>query len=428
MKPAKILKPRRPERPLYAKLKRLASLAALRLQETNIVEVSSSMTLATILSIVPLLAVVLAVFSVVPSFEAYRQQLMLLISGGLPGDYGAQVSHYLRAFSGHARGLSLFGFAGLAVSAFFLIDKEFKTINRIFNVRHERSFAQKAVLYWALLTLGPIVIAISISVTTYIARLALGGFPVGVASVGLNLLTFVIQAAGYAAMFYAIPNCRVAWRNAFAGGLFTAFFGFVVKWGFQFYITNGTLASLYGAFVALPVFILWIYLAWILIFAGAAVTATIPMIESGRFGDIYKCGNTLATGVALIGELYRAKESGNPVVTTRDLSFAVDSWPESVGAVLEKLSDAGYVSHVADRRKRDDGWVLTADPRKKTLLGAFSALAVDPSLRIFREEASADSSWYRELAASPVLTRPIAECFRMEQEPVAAPENGKKAA
>ena len=273
-------------------LKRLSKLALNRFSETNIVEISSSMTLATVLSIVPLLAVALAVFSVIPAFAVYRKELELILANVIPGQYSIQIFHYLRGFSEHARGLSAFGFAGVALSAWFLIDKIFKTINQIFRVRHQRSIAQKAVLYWALLTLGPVVTVGSITVTTYLARLALSGFSGGIVFWGLNTLTFIIQTLGYSAMFYAIPNCRVKWRDAMAGGLFTSVVGLVVKWGFSAYISHGTLTSLYGAFVALPVFLLWIYATWILIFAGAGVTATLPMIASGRFGDTYKHGNS----------------------------------------------------------------------------------------------------------------------------------------
>ena len=204
-------------RGLALTLKRLSKLALNRFSETNIVEISSSMTLATVLSIVPLLAVALAMFSVIPAFAVYRKELELILANVIPGQYSIQIFHYLRGFSEHARGLSAFGFAGVALSAWFLIDKIFKTINQIFRVRHQRSIAQKAVLYWALLTLGPVVTVGSITVTTYLARLALSGFSGGIVFWGLNTLTFIIQTLGYSAMFYAIPNCRVKWRDAMAG-------------------------------------------------------------------------------------------------------------------------------------------------------------------------------------------------------------------
>ena len=103
-------------RGLALTLKRLSKLALNRFSETNIVEISSSMTLATVLSIVPLLAVALAMFSVIPAFAVYRKELELILANVIPGQYSIQIFHYLRGFSEHARGLSAFGFAGVALS------------------------------------------------------------------------------------------------------------------------------------------------------------------------------------------------------------------------------------------------------------------------------------------------------------------------
>ena len=365
-------------------------------------------------------------FSVIPAFAVYRKELELILANVIPGQYSIQIFHYLRGFSEHARGLSAFGFAGVALSAWFLIDKIFKTINQIFRVRHQRSIAQKAVLYWALLTLGPVVTVGSITVTTYLARLALSGFSGGIVFWGLNTLTFIIQTLGYSAMFYAIPNCRVKWRDAMAGGLFTSVVGLVVKWGFSAYISHGTLTSLYGAFVALPVFMLWIYATWILIFAGAGVTATLPMIASGRFGDTYKHGNSLATGIGLLEALMRGKEAGNPVVPVEKLCRKVDSWPEAVGAILEQLAEVGYVSRVTDRRGKGDAWVLIADPDTATLKPVVAALALDPTIRLFKEENATDSSWYRGLMADKVLNTPLSVVLHGEERQAAAKREARE--
>ena len=393
---------------LLSGLHRLFDLAVTRFRETNIVEVSSSMTLATVLSIVPLLAVVLAVFSAVPAFAEYRRELEQLLTGALPGGYGEQIFQYLRIFSDHAKGLSAFGFAGLALSAYFLIDKMFSTINRIFRVRHRRSIPQTAILYWALLTLGPMIAVASISVTTYLAGKALAGLPGGASSWALNTLMFLLQVLFYTALYCLIPNCRVNRMNALFGGFCTASAGLVVKAGFSAYISGGTLGNLYGAFVALPVFILWIYVTWILVFAGAAVTATLPMLTSGRFADTYKAGNQLATGIGLLSELLRRKYEGEPVVPVRELCRAVDSWPEAASEVLEKLEAQGYVSHVASQGlRRSDAWVLVADPEKVTLRPAFDALAIDPTIKLFEKGRGPDDDWYWVLAESDCLSQPI---------------------
>jgi len=398
-------------------LRKAANLAVSRFRETNVVEVASSMTLATVLSIVPLLAVALAMFSVVPAFEPYRESFEHFLAGVIPGQYSLQIFGYLRSFSQHASGLSAFGFAGLAVSAYFLIDKLFVTIGRIFRVRHRRSVIQNAILYWAILTLGPMLVVASLSVTTYLAKMALSGFSSSAASWGLNTLMVVLQALFYSALYIMVPNCHVVRRHALTAGVITALAGLVVKRCFSIYISSGTLTNLYGAFVALPVFILWIYITWILVFAGAAIAATLPMMSSGRFSDTYRPGNDLATGAALLTVLLKRRDEGRPVVSVPELAKATDSWPEAVESVLEKLSRAGYVSEVkvSARRGKGGAWVLIADPDKATLRSAFDEMTISPDLLLFDPRFGPRSGWYERLSGADALNLTLREVLETEE-------------
>ena len=416
---AKALKEHR----LMQLLQKAAELAASRFKETNVVEVASSMTLATILSIVPLLAVALAMFSVVPAFESYRQSLEQFLVSIIPGEYSIQIYHYLQSFSSHAKGLSAFGFAGLGVSAYFLIDRLFNTFNKIFRVRHRRPVIQSAILYWAMLTLGPMMIVASLSVTTYLAKLALSGVPSSAATWGLNGMVLLLQACFYAALYSLVPNCYVKWQYALTAGVITAAAGQAVKWGFSIYISGGTLANLYGAFVALPVFMLWIYVSWILVFGGAAIAATLPMLRTGRFADGYKSGNSFATGVALLAVLLKARDAESPVVSVRELCAATDSWPEAVESVLERLAPLGYVSEVKNPgKKKGAAWVLIANPETATLKAAFNAISLDPTIKFFRPENAEKHPWYGRLEQSSALNLPLRTVLLTPKAPAESPE------
>ena len=123
-----------------------------RMRETQLQEVASSMTLTTLLSLVPLIAVAMSAFALFPSFADSRHALEeAIISGVLPQQYTETIVTYLRNFTDHASGLGIFGLAGLAVTALLLIDKFFVTVNRIYQVRRMRPWGQRALLYWALL-------------------------------------------------------------------------------------------------------------------------------------------------------------------------------------------------------------------------------------------------------------------------------------
>lgn len=404
-------------RQLWKTLVSLAGFASARMRETKLQEVASSMTLTTLLSLVPMLAVSLAAFAAFPSFSDTRAALEEAIFAALPLSYSEVIMEYLKVFSDHASGLGAFGLGGLVLTALMMIDKFFVTVNRIFRVRRVRSWSQRGIIYWALLTLGPLSIALSISLTTQAIRIATGAAGEG----GLPpwmivLFQIVLQTLGYAVLFKLVPSCRVPFPHALTGGAAVALAGQVVREGFEYYITAGTLSSIYGAFVAFPVFLLWLYVTWMLVFAGAAITATLPQLTSGRFADTYLAGNDFLTGVALLRELARARDTAEPCVDERELARSVDSYPLEIERILTKLSERGYCAPVAlDDRRRTVGWALLCDPHKKTLEGAFAALLIDPRNGLVQPERVAGRKpagplfgWYREMLADPMVSRTVA--------------------
>lgn len=394
----------------------LCRFAIARMRDTQLQEVASSMTLTSLLSLVPLLAVSLAAFAAFPSFAATRQALEnAVFNSFLPPQYSEEIVRYLREFTSHASGLGAFGLGGLSLTGLLMIDKFFVTVNRIFKVRSLRPWPQRALIYWAMLTLGPVVMALSITMSTQAIRLAVGATTGSLPGWTLTLGQLVLQSIGYAVLFKFVPNCRVPFSHAFAGGFFVAAAGQIVKAAFEIYVTAGTLTSIYGAFVAFPVFLLWLYLAWFLVFSGAAVTATIPLLTSGRFADSYRIGNDFLTGVALLRVLAAARLSGVESVPAHVLASEVDSWPQAVERILMKLADAGYCGEIRPVHKREEAaWTLLCDPQKKTLREAVYALLIDPAntlvspeRRVVRREEGQLHGWFRELVASSLVDRPI---------------------
>lgn len=151
---------------IVSRVRRLMRFARDRGAEIDIAEVASSMALATLLAIVPVLALSLALFAAFPSFADSRKALEdFIVSGFLPAQYSELLINYLRDFATHAAGLTTFGLAGLAVTALLLIDKLFVTVNRIFKVRVMRPWVQRTLIYWALMTVGPVAVALSVTLT-----------------------------------------------------------------------------------------------------------------------------------------------------------------------------------------------------------------------------------------------------------------------
>lgn len=200
------------------------------------------------------------------------------------------------------------------MTALLLIDKFFVTVNRIYQVRRMRPWGQRALLYWALITLGPLVIAFSLTVSTQAIRSASEGVDATSVEWGMAVLQFAIQVASYTFLYKFVPNCHVQLSHAAVGGVSASFAGLAVREAFGHYVSAGTLTSIYGAFVAFPVLLLWFYVSWLIVFGGAAITATIPLLTSGRFADSYKRGNDFLTGVALLKTLWRHRREGETSV------------------------------------------------------------------------------------------------------------------
>ena len=243
----------------------LLRFASDRLHEMEVTEVASSMALATLLAVVPVLALSLALFAAFPGFAEARQALEnFILESFLPTQYTQVLMGYLQEFAKHAAGLTTFGIAGLVVTSLLLIDKLFVTVNRIFKVKFLRPWSQRALIYWALLSIGPIAVMFSLTLTGRAAAMALEGVDAGISAWLLAFGLVLLQGGGYALIYKFVPSCRVQFAHALAGGMLTAGAGWVVRQVFEYYVMAGSLTTIYGAFVALPVLILWIYVAWLL--------------------------------------------------------------------------------------------------------------------------------------------------------------------
>lgn len=410
---------------LATRVRTICRFAVDRMAETQLQEVASSMTLTTLTSLVPIIAVSLAAFALFPSFADARQSLEhLLFSGVLPQQYSETVVGYLRSFTEHASGLGIFGLAGLAVTALLLIDKFFVTVNRIFMVKRMRSWPQRALLYWALITLGPLFIAFSLTMTTQAFRSASEGMDPGAMSWLMPIIQLLMQMCAYTFLYKFVPNCHVPVSHAAIGGASAALAGLVVREIFGHYVSAGTLTSIYGAFVAFPVLLLWFYISWLIIFGGAAIAATIPLLTSGRFSDSYKEGNDFLTGVALLKVLWEHREKGETSVSMSQLCDEVDSYPQAARRILEKLSEKDYCGEITNGKHANDSeWALLCDPKAMSLKEAFSVLLVDASNHLVqprqfsrRRDEGMLFNWHRELSRTDMLAQPLATVFAVDED------------
>lgn len=414
---------------LISSFRTLLRFAADRARENDLTEVTSTMALATLTAIVPVLALSLAAFSAFPGFAGARQALEdLIVMSLLPEQYSEQLLGYISQFTSHAAGLTTFGLLGLAVTAFLLIDKLFVTLNRIFKVTAPRPWFQRVLIYWALMTVGPLAVAVSLTMTGHYAAMALEGIDPGVSKTLYNVGQVFLQAFGFAVIYKFVPACRVHFSHALVGGSVVSVCGLVVKQLFGMWVTAGTLTNIYGAFVAIPVFVLWVYVAWYLFFAGAAIAATIPKLTAGRFLDYYRPGNEFLTALAMLRELVHLRlRQKRPILDVEELCDAADTYPEAAERILSRLAEAGYVAPVTtEAGGRTQEWVLVADSQKTTLLRAFEFFAVSGGNSLVSSKmqrlAGKDgavgilANWWKQFSTNEALNRPMAQLFALPGE------------
>lgn len=414
---------------LISSFRTLLLFAADRARENDLTEVTSTMALATLTAIVPVLALSLAAFSAFPGFAGARQALEdLIVMSLLPEQYSEQLLGYISQFTSHAAGLTTFGLLGLAVTAFLLIDKLFVTLNRIFKVTAPRPWFQRVLIYWALMTVGPLAVAVSLTMTGHYAAMALEGIDPGVSKTLYNVGQVFLQAFGFAVIYKFVPACRVHFSHALVGGSVVSVCGLVVKQLFGMWVTAGTLTNIYGAFVAIPVFVLWVYVAWYLFFAGAAIAATIPKLTAGRFLDYYRPGNEFLTALAMLRELVHLRlRQKRPILDVEELCDAADTYPEAAERILSRLAEAGYVAPVTtEAGGRTQEWVLVADSQKTTLLRAFEFFAVSGGNSLVSSKmqrlAGKDGAvgiladWWKQFSTNEALNRPMAQLFALPGE------------
>jgi len=399
------------------------NFAAHRARDVRLAQVASSLTFTTVLSLVPLIAVLLAVFTVFPLFADLRSNFETkVLRELLPDQYATIILRYLKDFASNAASLTALGLGFLIFTALAMILTVDRVLNDIWQVRTRRPLLQRLLVYWMLLTLGPLLVAASLSASSYLLSISDGGMRTvpKLLSALLDYGPMLLSGLAFAAMYVIVPARRVLWRDALIGGFAAALLGDVMRNLFADYIRTGTIANIYGAFAVVPLFLLWVYLSWFVILFGAAIAATLPRLRSTRFADERRPGNRFITAVALLRELMAARAAGADSGRMRleDLARKVRTYPEETERLLDELERLDYVSLVEG--SQGQRWLLTCDPQSKTLVPAFARLGIDPANTLAVRDPDGLGAWVGRGLAADWLAQPLANLLTAPQPLVAA--------
>jgi membrane protein len=412
----------------WSETRDLVRFARRRLNEERLPQVASSLTFTTVLALVPLLTIVLAIFTSFPIFGQFRQSLdTWFVQTVMPKAIANTISSNLTMFASKATKLSAVGAVALLVTSTAMIGTIERAFNQIWRVRRTRPLVQRVVIYWALLTLGPLLFGLSLTVTSQLFT-ATSTVVRAVPFFGALFFTLVsvgITTAGYTLLYMVVPNRSVDWRDAAWGGLAAAIAFEVAKRMFAIFISQfHTYAIIYGALAALPLFLLWMHLSWMITLVGALLTAALPVVKYERWWYEPVQGGHFVDAMAILKVLYSgSKITGTALVSSPAIRAHTRIGYDEMTALLEQMVTAGWVGRVQTEvsarsrwgrgvRESGDNWVLLFDPSELRLSDVYRLFVFGATGVEGLATASADP-----LPASPV-TLDTAELARQVEEAV----------
>ncbi|MDH4053743.1 MAG: YihY family inner membrane protein [Rubrivivax sp.] len=352
-----------------------------RFREDRLGLTAGSLTFTTLIALVPLFTVMLAVFSAFPMFASFQASLeKYFLQSLVPEAIARPLLEALTQFAHNARRIGGLGALWLGVTALATMLTIDRSLNAIWRVRKARPLAQRVLVYWAALTLGPLVIGISMSATSYAvsaSRGFVGGLPDWLAAL-IKVAEFGLVALGMTGLYHYVPNTWVRWRHALAGGLFVAAAFEAAKSGLAWYVTaTPSQSALYGTFTTLSILLLWIFLAWVIVLLGAVIAAYAPSLQMRVARRPATPGHGFELAVAVLRELAAAREGAPRGLSAIDVASALRTDPLQVEPALEQLMAMDWVG-----RLDEDGGarhVLLVDPARTPAAPLIDALLLTPS-------------------------------------------------
>jgi membrane protein len=339
---------------------RVVCLAFKLYQEKSCQKSAGALTYMTLFAIVPMITVCYSMFSLIPAFKSVGDQFQALIfSQLLPGNEQI-ITKYLTDFSQQARKLTAFGVVFLMASAYFMLKNIEKNFNAIWNVQRERRGFANFLLYWAILSLGPLLIGLAVFMKTYLIALRtfVGHYEsLSFIDFAFEWVPWLLTASAFTLLFVAVPNCKVRLKHAAIGGVLTLLVFELIKFGFSLMVTHSNFKLIYGAFAVVPLFLLWINVSWMVILGGAVLVRSISLfqvdIKDRGYPDFFGC-------LLVLWQFHQASFKGNSIANYQllRLGLSTDQW--------QRIREVLLSSNVIATTQQNE-FVLSRDLARLTL-------------------------------------------------------------
>lgn len=348
---------------------RFAAYLARRFEHDQCLGAAAALAFTSLLALVPLFTVVFVTLSAFPAFGEWREGIEDFMFENFVPAFGDQVQDYMGEFADKARGLRAAGLAVLLVTALALMASIESTFNVIWGIRRKRPLLVRFLVYWAVLTLAPLLIGAGMVATSYVISLpVLDGGTAGatVRAYVVGIFPVIATTIAFVLFFQLIPYRPVPFRHALAGGIVASVLFELAKSGFAVYVSSfPAQEAIYGAFATVPIFLLWIYLSWLIVLLGAEITqclTTFRTVATYRTQREQVYDPMYCTYRVLL-HLYRAHARGEALSDKALMQLETRFGYAAINRALERLDGAGWIS-----RNDDYLWVLMRDLNRMTLL------------------------------------------------------------
>ena len=364
--------------PRLSRLRDLWRFMQRRLSEEQVPQVAGSLTFTTVLAVVPVMTIAFAIFTTFPLFNTFRDALeAYFVQSLMPRGVTNTILDNLSLFAAKANRLSAVGAVTLVLTAIMMFAIVDRSLNRIWRVKTPRSFTQSLIVYWAIMTLGPLLIGASLSFTTLVSPVAstLAQQLPWLGTVAAIFISLLLMTMFFGLLYLIVPNRLVDWRDALIGGLVAAIAFEMTNRGFAFFITKfPSYRVIYGALAAVPIFLVWVYLFWLITLLGAVLAVALPVVKHERWWHKPVPGGEFIDAISVLQVLVHAHQHQG-VISLLSIRSKTRLGFDEAESLLQRLLEAGWVGRVevvknkASRwlqfaRGEHDHWSLLINPNK----------------------------------------------------------------
>jgi membrane protein len=324
----------------------------------------------TLISLVPLLAVGLSFLAISADLKNHSDDILDFIFVNFVPASKEVIRAHIQEFAGKASRMSAAGLVVLIFTALMMMATIDTSLNRIWRVRSHRNKKSSFLVYGAVLTWGPILVGAGIGLTSYLVSLPLineAASPFGGKQTILAFTPYVLETAAFVLLYLLVPNRRILFRHALAGGILAAILFESAKRGFAWYVTTfPTYEAIYGAMAVIPIFLVWVYVSWMVVLLGAEFACCLDVYrdESEMNWDSSEVKFVLA--FRILGYMWRAQQN-HYAVRVKDMLRAMPTVDEeNLRGVLLDIREAGFIVRTTERE-----WVLAYDLDEMTLLDLY---------------------------------------------------------